>query len=206
MPNVSLSTQIIVPLLSPMHPGLSFEEWEQAGHFLAAQLDAAIGRLSTLQWHVADWLHFGECEYGERYAQGMDVLGLDYQTCANMNQVGERFPPERRHPRLSFSHHQEAAFLEPGVADVILDRAESEGLSAREVRGLAQTHRSLAAGRDPARERAAFTLDRALQDVRECEPGSWPDLIFQALKPMCRASGFARRLACLLLSTVEEDK
>jgi hypothetical protein len=185
--------------------GLPHDEWVDVGVRLG-DLTAHTERVaSALSWAIGQWLAWGEHTWGEKYAQASDVLGLAEQTLMNMQYVVEAFGGKPLRPSLSFAHHSEVASLPAATRAAILGRAESEGLSAREVRGLAQVTRALAAGKDPARERAANALERALQDVRECEPSTWPDLVFRAVKPMCQAPGFARALACLLLATVESE-
>ncbi len=78
----------------------------------------------------------GEQRYGEMYSQAMDATELDYGTLRDAKWVSSQFELSCRHDNLSFKHHREVAALPHVQADAILDRAESEGLSTREVRQL----------------------------------------------------------------------
>lgn len=52
----------------------------------------------------------------------------------NCAAVSRSFETSRRREVLSYSHHVEVASLPPDEADELLDKAEREGLSTREVR------------------------------------------------------------------------
>ena len=71
-----------------------------------------------------------------KYAEAMAATGLSNGTLRNIVATCRAFPPERRHERLSFSHHQEAACIQ-STADErenFLALAESEGYSCTELR------------------------------------------------------------------------
>jgi len=99
-------------------PGLPFADWEALGRRLVVMHDA-------IQWAIADWLAYGEREYGEQYAQAIDVLGLSYQTLANYAWVGRAFESSRRRESLTFSHHAEVAGLPTEAQDALLSEAEA---------------------------------------------------------------------------------
>jgi N6-adenosine-specific RNA methylase IME4 len=109
----------------------SFEDWEKAG----AYLQFAAG---AVQWWVGDWLNYGEQKYGETYTQAIELTGMDYDTLKRTKWVASEFELCRRRHNLTFAHHQEVASLPPAVADTLLTRAESEGLSTRDIRQLAR--------------------------------------------------------------------
>ena len=107
--------------------GLSYSAWKEIGQELGA-------REKVLNWWIGDWWAFGEYRYGERVtlaAQG--VFGRGYETLANIASVARKFEPSRRR-ELSFNHHVEVASLAPSEADALLDKAEHEGLSTRQLR------------------------------------------------------------------------
>lgn len=106
---------------------MTFERWSEVGSLLGR-----VHRASKL-W-LGDWLNFGEHAYGEKYAQAIDVTGLDYSTLANYAYVSRQIDPSRRREGLSFSVHAEVAALPPAAQDVWLDRAEREGLGSRDLR------------------------------------------------------------------------
>lgn len=78
------------------------------------------------QWWVGDWLNYGERAYGEKYAQAMDVTGLEYDTLSSYRWVAAEIEPCLRKQKLSWSHHKEVAALEPAEQAEWLDRAETD--------------------------------------------------------------------------------
>ena len=124
----------------------SFEEWEKAGSYLGFMT-------AGCQWLLGDWLNFGERKYGETYAQGVEATGLDYDTLAACRRVASQFEFTRRRVNLTFTHHLEVAHLPAERADSLLARAESEGLSTRDLRQLArQSKAAIANGAPPSDE------------------------------------------------------
>jgi len=106
--------------------GLPYAEWEKIGKTLWQMHKA-------WQWWFADWWAYGERVYGELASQAL-AADANYQTLANALWVGRQFEPSRRRETLSFKHHSEVASLEPDKQDELLDRAEAEHLSTRELR------------------------------------------------------------------------
>lgn len=107
---------------------LSFEEWKIQGAELA-------GVDKGVQWWIGDWWAFGKNKYGQRAkvcAEGL--FGRSFQTLMNAASVSRRFETSRRREVLPFTHHAEVASLRPEVADSLLDEAEINGWSTREVR------------------------------------------------------------------------
>lgn len=107
--------------------GLTFEDWEAAGARLGE-----IGR--ACQWWIGDWLNFGERAYGEKYAQAMEMTGLDYATLADYAYVANNVEPSVRTEGLSWSHHKAVAKLEPGLQELRLEEAATEEWSVAEFR------------------------------------------------------------------------
>jgi hypothetical protein len=103
-------------------PGLTYDEWENIG--------SGIGKIAlSVHWAVADWLTYGEHNYGEKYVQAADACRLEPKTLKNIQTIGLRYPPNRRRKSLSFSHHAVVAFKDPEEQDHWLDIAERKGLS-----------------------------------------------------------------------------
>ena len=73
-----------------------------------------------------DWSAYGERWYVETYAQAVDLTGRDYGSLANMTYVAKQVDFSRRREKLSWSHHQEVAPLEPDEQDTWLELAESK--------------------------------------------------------------------------------
>jgi hypothetical protein len=110
--------------------GLPYAEWEKIGKTLWQMHKA-------WQWWFSDWWAYGERVYGELASQAL-AADANYQTLANTLWVGRQFEPSRRRETLSFRHHSEVAALEPAQQDELLDRAEAEHLSTRELREIVQ--------------------------------------------------------------------
>jgi hypothetical protein len=104
-------------LLLPDH--LPFQDWLAYGHRLGKVTGA-------LMWRIADWLFYGEGEYGSRYQEGMDATGLDYQTCRNYATVAGRYDLSLRKDNLSFSHHMLLTRQTDEAIHYWLDKAEAE--------------------------------------------------------------------------------
>ena len=123
LPGKVEQTGIILPA------NLSFDEWTEIGSKLR-------GAREAVRWWIGDWLAFGEAAYGERYAQALDNAEFDYQTLRNFVWVARAIPHDQRRASLSWSHHAEAASLETEARNEVLQRAEVEQLSAKDVRAI----------------------------------------------------------------------
>lgn len=113
----------------------TYAEWAACGAWLRR-----VG--ACVQWAIGDWLNYGERRWGERYTEAVEATGYDYQTLRNMKAVAGGIELSRRRDNLPFTAHAEVAGLSPEKADAVLDRAESEGLSTRQVRMLARQERA----------------------------------------------------------------
>jgi N6-adenosine-specific RNA methylase IME4 len=105
----------------------SFEQWQALGESLRFMEGA-------VHWWIGDWLNHGEQKYGEAYAQAMEATGFEYDTVRHDKDVSSRIEIGRRRPNLSWSHHEEVAWLQPGQQDALLKEAEEKGLSQRDLR------------------------------------------------------------------------
>jgi hypothetical protein len=106
---------------------LDAPEWIAAGHRIGA-----IGR--CIQWVIGDWLAFGNAKFGERYTRASKITGYDTQTLMNMVYVASRFEVSRRREKLSWSHHEALASMEPGEQEVWLDQAGAHRWSVADLR------------------------------------------------------------------------
>lgn len=135
----------VTPTSYTLPPDLPYEEWERVGGVLH-QIEGAI------QFWIGDWLNYGERTYGEKYAQAIQVAtGLEYQALANHAWVAGKVEPSTRVETLSWSHHRLVAPLEPAEQAAWLNRAETEGLTYRELRKAIQTEQRRADGKLPER-------------------------------------------------------
>jgi hypothetical protein len=91
---------------------------------------------------LGDLLNAGEQRYGEKYAQALDVTGLDYGSLRNITSLSSRFPIERRRPELTWTHHNAVAALDPETADELLQKSIDEGLSVPALRALVKDYKA----------------------------------------------------------------
>lgn len=143
----------------------TFETWHQVGEFL----HNAAGRV---QWWIGDWLKYGEAKWGDKYTEAMEATGLGYGTLANAKSLATAFEVSRRREKLSFDHHAAVASLPEGTADKILDRAEAENLTTKDVRLLAREAKST------QKPEPAYSLDYEFTVIRKwliARRDSWPE-------------------------------
>jgi N6-adenosine-specific RNA methylase IME4 len=107
---------------------LTYDEWELIGKQLQ-NIHKSIG------FWIGDWWNFGEKKWREQAAQAIE-FGIDYQTFRNYCYVANNVVLSRRRDNISFSGHAEVAPLEPKKQDEILDKAEQNNLSSRDIREL----------------------------------------------------------------------
>jgi hypothetical protein len=105
----------------------TWEEWV-AGLRLLGRMDRAI------QWWIGDMVNWGEERFGERFAQGVEALGLAPHTVVNYAWVARAVPVSRRRELLTFEHHAVVAPLAPEEQVAWLTTAEQRHLSTRELR------------------------------------------------------------------------
>lgn len=103
------------------------EQWDQIGITLKTME-------KSVQFWIGDWLRYGEKKWGEMYKEAEEITGLENQTLRNIKSISENIELSRRRDNLGFSHHAEVASLKPEQQSTILDLAEEENLSVREVR------------------------------------------------------------------------
>lgn len=118
--------------------GYTFEQWKTLGSVLRTIEQAN-------QFWVGDWVNFGDGKFPDMVKQTAKDLGYDEQTIRQYARVARRFgnatrvAPEEvasgvnRRDDLSFGHHLAVAALTPVAANEILDYAEKEHLTVREI-------------------------------------------------------------------------
>ncbi len=106
---------------------LSYDDWARAGHRLSGIVDSS-------SWCLGDWLVYGKKHYADRYKRAIDAAGLQYQTLRNYAWVSRRFELHRRRPRLTFQHHAEVASLPLRDQERLLDEAEQQMWTTKQLR------------------------------------------------------------------------
>src|SRR5260221_14021918 len=89
---------------------------------------------SSKHWWIGDWLNYGKEEWGEMYDKAIEQTGFDYETLRSDKYVASRVEFVRRRTNLSFGHHREVAPYTPQEQDILLERAETLGLSIKQFR------------------------------------------------------------------------
>ena len=85
-------------------------------------------------WALGALLAKSEQKFGEKYSHIRKATGLDYGTIANVKSVYLKVQISRRREKLSFSHHQAVASLEPFYQEQFLVKAENEKLNVKQLR------------------------------------------------------------------------
>lgn len=117
---------------------MTFAQWQQIGLFL--------GRAErSVYWLIGDWWSAGERWNRQRVRLVRDDPawhGPSYRLCQDCAWVAGTYKPSRRREGLTFQHHREVAALQAQEADRLLDMAEAEGLSTRQLRVAARRVRA----------------------------------------------------------------
>jgi hypothetical protein len=101
-------------------------------------LGALLGKVgSAVKFWIGDFLIYGERVFGEEAAHASEALNMSPEGRQDCLRVALAFPPVRRNPRLSFGHHRALAarWLDPQARSELLERAEGEGWSVRDLEG-----------------------------------------------------------------------
>jgi hypothetical protein len=88
----------------------------------------------TAKWWLGDLILFGSNRWPEEYPQALEASRLSDRQISRYRYVAERVRPSRRREKLSFSHHEEVAPLEPTDQYRLLARAERENFSVAVLR------------------------------------------------------------------------
>ena len=122
------------------NPDLPFEQYEALGVFL--------GHLQTaVKWWIGDWLLLGEELYGDAAAQASEALNLSVEGRQECLRVALAIPRSRRRASLSWWHHRlvAARWIAPAEREQLLNAAEAERLTTRELEDRVRDLRALEA-------------------------------------------------------------
>jgi N6-adenosine-specific RNA methylase IME4 len=117
----------ITPTSLELPDDLPYDRWLSLGETLKRME-------KSVQWWIGDWLRFGERRYGEMYSQALEATDYSYQALNDMKWVANAVEPSLRQENLSWSHHKEIAALPTEQAQELLEKAETDRLSVRELR------------------------------------------------------------------------
>lgn len=96
---------------------------------------------------IGDLLSFGEAAYGEKYSQAVEATGHKASYLMNVASVASKIPVERRHPDLSFAHHQDVAALPEAEQEQWLDKAQEEDWTSKDLRNHIRVSKAKQAGK-----------------------------------------------------------
>lgn len=99
----------------------TYEEWANA-FSLVKRCEGAVA------WWTGDMINAGDNMFGEQASQEFEK-----ETLRKFAWVSEKVTPAVRRRTLSFTHHEKVARLEPREQKHWLQRAETEGWSAKEL-------------------------------------------------------------------------
>lgn len=105
----------------------SFDEWLAAGEFIK-------NADKSIHFWIGDWLNYGEKRWGEKYEEAMEKTGFDYGTLRNDRYVATQVNLSLRNDKLSFTHHFVVAPYSPREQAILLERADTLGLSVKQFR------------------------------------------------------------------------
>jgi len=146
---------------------LSFEEYDKAGKFFQAEAAAS-------NWHLGDWLSFGEATYHERAYSAVDPALFDPTRTARARNTVDAFPPEDRREDMSFEHHAEVA-----------NRLRGEGKLAER---LAWLERAKVNGWDPGKLGAEIRAAEAIEVAEVGEDESGETVVREPSEALLRVS------------------
>jgi hypothetical protein len=139
----SAGTQVAVPITlekgAAQPPStISAVAWIPKGEMDLAEWSRAGQRLGVMHrcspWWLGDWIRYGNTKFGERYSRATKITGYDPQTLMNMVYVASHFDFSRRREKLSWSHHETVASLDPDQQEHWLDHAIDNKLSVADLR------------------------------------------------------------------------
>lgn len=105
---------------------MEYDEWESLGLVLQQ-----MG--SSLPWWIGDWLNWGELQWGEIYAQAVEITGLTAAQLQNYKWVAGKIDPERRRPDLPWSIHRVVASFDVPAQEKWLTEATQQGYTVAEL-------------------------------------------------------------------------
>lgn len=108
-------------------PDMTYEEWEATGKTLQTIQGA-------VNWWIGDWLNAGETNYGDKYAQAIDLTGKSYETINQCKWVSKQYEFIKRLINLEWGHHLVVAVLDLDERTDILEWAIETDASVSELR------------------------------------------------------------------------
>ena len=142
-------------------------------HDLPIEKFTALGGLigtvgSASKWWAGDYLVYAEHLYGELAGQVSESLNLSEAGRQDCLRVALAIPRSKRRPALSWWHHRQVAaqWITPFERDELLDRAEREKLTTRQLEAVVQDLRALHSDSRGATDECDHVVYDAARDLR----------------------------------------
>ena len=161
-------------------PSAKWDDWVILGKNLFRLREQKERELQTVYWWIGDYIHQAELRFGSNdYAQLVEETGLHEKTLMNIAWVASSFADhERRHLNLTFSHHAEVAGLDSQEdADRLLEQAENENWTAKELRYQRQLLQAHNDGKNPCIPQLETAMRHAVDTLDRIDRERWPELI-----------------------------
>lgn len=111
-------------------PGISPEEWKDAGARLAA-----MGKVASFA--LGDWLKFGKSHFPNGFKTASEITGLSHGYLKNTSSIANAFPPGKRYPALSIEHHRLLKMIpDAKTRDEVAQKAIAEKQTAGVLRNI----------------------------------------------------------------------
>jgi len=148
--------------------------WEEAEIVVNSlmRMDAAVN------WWIGDAILFLEACFTEDYTQ-LFPEGYAAKSLANMRWVASRIQPSRRREPLSWSHHEAVASLDEQLQDELLQMAEEEGWTVKQIREAARA----AQGKLPAPKQDKDAIINELRTERDTYLEALKDIAYSEQTP-----------------------
>ena len=119
--------------------------WKSTGATLAKEHKDLERKIELVQFKIGDWINEGEHQFGEMYAQALDIFShLTYGTLMNYRWVAGSIDSSLR-GEVNWSIHKLVAPLPPAEQEKILKYAEKDGLKVKSVEWIINSARDGAA-------------------------------------------------------------
>jgi hypothetical protein len=150
---------------------LPYEKFEALGGLIGTVGSAA-------KWWTGDFLMYAEHLYGELAAQASESLNLSEAGRQDCVRVALAIPRSKRRPGLSWWIHRQVAakWITPSMRDDLLDRAEREKLTTRQLEAVVKDLRALHSDSRGATDECEHVVNDAARDLRTALLGcGYPD-------------------------------
>jgi hypothetical protein len=155
-----------------LNPGLETETWRGLVSHVARLVRASTGARQTLTAWLGDVLAYGETGGRGLITECAVATGINPGTLRNAKMVCLRIPVSCRRDTLSWTHHCEVgiAFANPQEIERWLTVAETDGLSAMELRRRIRSHvASRHEQRGASPDDASVTAFQVMRELRACD-------------------------------------